>query len=230
MNTAIRTTLISVAALAAAAIVTASVLSQEGSTAAGNATQDKPAKGEKDKARDKDAPAAPLAPLTSEQMQALIAPGEPHKKLAMFEGTWNQDVTIHTPGAEPTKLTTTATYKPILDGRFVMGHYTGSDYKGSPFEAYDIVGYDAFRNEYFSIWLTNHSTSATNYSGEFNKAGEVLTMTGKYDDTMTGAQNQPAKTRIRSVDDNTLEYEYHTKGPDGKFVLAVEVKATRAER
>jgi hypothetical protein len=227
MNATMKTVLIGAAILAATAVVTVSVMSQNAASNNGSA-QEKPAKSDKDKTKSKDEAAAPQ-PLTSEQIALLSVPGEAHKKLAAFVGSWNQEVTIHNAGTtEPLKLTATATYELILDGRYVMGRYSGTDESGSPFEAIDIIGYDAFRNEYINIWLSNQSTSPTFFSGEMNKGENVLTMNGKFDDTMTGVQGQAVKTKLRFVDDNTLEYQSSTKGADGKFILAVEVKSKRA--
>src|SRR5919109_3233842 len=59
-------------------------------------------------------------------MMKAASPGEPHKKLTVFVGTWDATVkTFMQPGAPPQESKGLATNTAIFGGRFIKQDFTG---------------------------------------------------------------------------------------------------------
>src|SRR6202171_6812903 len=79
------------------------------------------------KPADKPKAAAAAAPDEKAQMEAMVkagTPGDQHKKLEHFVGTWDAKVKMwNKPGDPPTDAAGTSDSKSVLGGRFVEEHF-----------------------------------------------------------------------------------------------------------
>jgi hypothetical protein len=171
---------------------------------------------------------------TKMDMQAIMeiykkagTPGDPHKLLAGWEGSW----TTRTrgwmePGKPPTESTGMCEQKLLFDGRYLQQVYTG-DMMGEPFTGINLLGYDNHTRKYMSVWIDSMSTGIYYFEGAASADGKTITQVCSYDDPVKGPCDWLSVTRIR--DDKTLEYEMYLTPKGGKKEKMMEMTAVRKE-
>ena len=164
--------------------------------------------------------------LMMEKWTEYATPGEEHTHLAQFVGDWNWTARFWMePGDEPMESTGTSSSEMAFGGRYLVERYDGTA-MGQPFQGQGITGYDNYDEEYFAVWMDNHSTGVMVSRGTYDPATRTLTMTGTYDDVVTGKEvTMRGTTTI--VDDDTIRYEAYTPGPDGEEFKSFELVSTR---
>ncbi|CAN5185359.1 hypothetical protein BH18GEM1_BH18GEM1_17140 [soil metagenome] len=178
--------------------------------------------------------AAQEAAQMSAEEQAMMqkwaeyaTPGEPHQRLASLAGDWTwTSKWWMAPDAPPEESGGTTSSSMSMDGRYLMENYEGS-MMGQPFKGHAITGYDNFRDEYVSSWIDNMGTGMMMSRGTYDPATKTLTMTGAYDDIMTGEKDKPMRGVTTHVDENNMTYEMYITGPDGQEFKTMEIRATR---
>ncbi|MFN2382910.1 MAG: DUF1579 domain-containing protein, partial [Gemmatimonadota bacterium] len=130
------------------------------------------------------------------------------------------------PGAPPVASSGTASYAMVMDGRYLMENYEGS-MMGMPFRGHAITGYDNNKKEYFNIWIDNMGTGYMLTSGQWDDAARTLTLTGTYDDPITGAEDQAVRSVSHHVDADHMTYTMYMPGPDGQEFKTLVVNAPR---
>ena len=155
------------------------------------------------------------------------AKGEQHNAFAKQAGSWNLTVKMYMdPSAPPMESKSTATRETILDGRFMVEKVKGDMGPMGPFEGYGILGYNNLTKQYDHIWMDSMSTGMMVSHGTAGADG-AITMTGEYDDAMTGGKTK-ARTVTKTISDNEQKFEmYESKGgaPEAK---TMEIIYTRA--
>jgi hypothetical protein len=180
-----------------------------------------------------EAPAAePSAPVDSATMmknwQAYMTPGEPHKMMAKFNGTWNGDITMWmAPGAEPIKNTGVAVYKSALNGLYQTATHKGT-MMGQPFEGHSTLAYDNHKKIFESVWIDNMGSGIMHLSGPWDETAKTITLSGKMIDPGTGKECNIREV-MKMVDDNTQVMEMYATGPDGKEFKTMEIVSKRAK-
>jgi hypothetical protein len=155
-----------------------------------------------------------------------MTPGDMHKMVASWDGTWNGDITMWmAPGAPPATNTATMTNKMALGGRYQIGNYSGS-FAGMPFEGMSILSYDNIKKIFESIWIDNMGTGVMHLQGPWDEATKTITLTGKMIDAMTGKETTMKET-LKIIDENTQLMEMYAPSPDGKEFKSMEIKLTR---
>lgn len=92
--------------------------------------------------------------------QEYMTPGEVHKMMAKWNGTWNGDVAMWMyPGSPEQKSKSTAVNKMIMNGLYQEGNHSG-DMMGMPFNGKSIVAYDNHRKEFVSTWIDNMAAAS----------------------------------------------------------------------
>jgi hypothetical protein len=177
----------------------------------------------------KDEP-APLPVVDSATMmknwQAFMTPGDVHKMIASWSGTWKADITMwEKPGAPPMKTIGKAVNKMILGGRYQESVNTGM-MMGMPFEGHGLLGYNNATKMFENSWVDNMGTGVMKMSGAWNEATKSVTLTGKGVDP--GVMVEREYREIFSVqDDKTQMMEMFGFAPDGKEFKMMEIKFTR---
>ena len=148
------------------------------------------------------------------QVSAKYAePGKFHAHLEPLVGRWTQTVKWWmAPGAPPEVSTGICEYKWIMGKRFILQEVKG-DMEDRTFEGMGMMGYDNFKKKYTSMWTDNMSTAIMTALGTCDESGKVFTMTGKYDDVMSGKPNQAFRSITRIVNNNTMLDEMFMTGP-----------------
>jgi len=154
-------------------------------------------------------------------------PGEPHKMLAKFNGTWTGEVTMWmSPDAPPTSSTSTMTNKMVMDGRYQLSEFKGS-FMGQPFTGLSTTAYDNAKKVFISTWIDNMVTGIMKMEGSWDEASKTMTLSGKMMDPSTGRECNMRET-FNIVDDNTQIMEMY--GPDpktGKEFKTMTIKLTK---
>jgi hypothetical protein len=178
-------------------------------------------------AQDKKADKPPMDEKAAmEMMQKLATPGAGHKKLDPWIGSWTSQMTMWMdPTKDPVKSEGSTELKWVLGGRYVQQTYEGQ-FMGGPFSGVGYTGYDNYKKRYVATWMDTASTSVLNMSGSFDKAGKVLTMTGKMDDFTTG-EITTMRTVTTMASNDEMRWEMFSPGPDGKEVKMMEIVYTR---
>lgn len=154
-------------------------------------------------------------------------PGEPHKMLAKFNGTWTGEVTMWmSPDAAPTTSTSTMTNKMVMDGRYQLSEFKGN-FMGQPFTGMSTTAYDNAKKVFISTWIDNMGTGIMKMEGPWDEASKTMTLSGKMMDPSTGRECNMRET-FKIVDDNTQIMEMY--GPDpktGKDFKTMTIKLTK---
>jgi len=165
-----------------------------------------------------------MTPETKAMMEAFQkagTPGAEHKKLADMAGAY--DLTIksyHTPGAEPTADSGTATRRMILGNRVLVEEVT-SQMMGAPFSGQGLHGFDNVTGKYWATWNDSMSTGLMVSEGTCD-ANLTCTYTGSYHDPVS---KKPQTSRMTSkwTDKTTEVFEMYGPGPNGKETKMMEI-------
>ncbi len=160
-------------------------------------------------------------------MQDYMTPGEVHKMIAKYDGTWNSAVLVWMkPGAQPMSSKSVAVNSMILGGRYQQSKITG-DYGGMPFEGFSLLSYDNAKKVFTSTWLDNFGTGTTTLEGTWDGASKTITFKGKMYDPTSGKDTEVKET-LQFVDDNTLRSQMFVETGSGEF-KTMEITSNRAK-
>ena len=192
--------------------------------AAGAGADEKAEKGKKAAAKG----GPPDEKAMMEMMAKIATPGEQHKKLEPFAGTFDTRLKFWMDPSKPPEETTGKTEtKWVLGNRYLEQHYDGT-FMGQPFSGIGYVGYDNVTKKYFMKWMDTASTGVMDMTGKWDPTGKTMTFTGSMVDPMT---NKPARlTEKVTVTDND-HHTFEMWGPDmtGKQYKMMEATYTRAK-
>jgi len=171
-------------------------------------------------------PAAALDSATKmKNWMMCMTPGDMHKMIASWNGTWSTEITAYEPGKPPTKSTGTTVNKMILGGRYQESLNTGN-MMGMPFEGHGMLGYNNATKLLENTWVDNMGTSISMLKGAWDSATKSVTLTGKMTNPETLAE-MDYKEIFKVVDEKTQTMEMYGPGPDGKETKMMELKFTR---
>jgi hypothetical protein len=157
-----------------------------------------------------------------------MTPGDAHKKLEQFVGTWNVEakVWVNGPKGEPSVSKGTAEYKLALGGRYLQQEFSG-EMMGQPMNGVGYTGYDNFGKKYVSFWIDNMSTAMSTMEGTMDKEGKTLTMWGKMDEPSTGEKGKKVKYVTRVVDKDKHVFESYDVTSFGEKQPVMVITYTR---
>jgi Protein of unknown function (DUF1579) len=164
-------------------------------------------------------------------MKAMMeygTPGEMHKLLASWNGTWSGETTMwEYEGAAPQKSSGTAVNAMIFDGKYQTNTHKGT-MMGMPFEGRGVTAYDNATKKFVSTWIDTWSTGIMNMSGTWDAATKSLTMSGTFPDVTRPGKECTLRQVTTVIDDNTQRFDMY--GPDqktGKEFKMMEITMTR---
>lgn len=177
----------------------------------------------------KNEPAAAAAPVDSATMMknwmAFMTPGDVHKMIASWNGTWKTDITMYEPGKPPTKTTGTAVNKMVLGGRYQESVNTAM-MMGMPFEGHGTIGYNNATKMFESSWIDNMGTGIMKMTGAWDAATKSITLSGMGVDPYSMKEKE-SKEIFTVVDDKTQTMSMYGSGPDGKEFKFMDMTFTR---
>jgi len=164
---------------------------------------------------------------TTGQCAGPMQPGEHHKKLDPFIGSFKANVKMWMGPGEPSESTGTMVNEWDLGGRYVKQTYTGDN--GGPFPGFEgrgYWGYNTVTNEYEGIWLDSASTMMQAEKGHVDDAGKVWTMTGAFANPETG-QPMTKRSQITLHDNDRHTMEMYFDIPGMGEMKTMEIEYTR---
>lgn len=167
----------------------------------------------------------PDSATMAKNWQDYMTPGEEHKMMAKWDGTWTGEVTMWMPGAPEQKSTSTAENKMIMNGLYQQSTHTG-DMMGMPFNGISIVGFDVHKKEFISSWIDNMGSGIMVLKGPWDAATKTITLKGTMTDPGTKGDCEIRET-FKIIDDNNQEMEMFLKMPDGSEMKTMNIKYTR---
>jgi len=191
--------------------------------------QDAPKAEEKPKAEAK--PKADAKPAMSEKemmeiWQKMATPGDAHKKLEPFVGSFTAKVKMWmAPGAPPEESEGTSEAKWALGNRYVEQRFEGAFMK-QPFSGIGFTGYDNYKKRYVGVWMDSMGTAMMTTTGTADAAGKKFTSSGKMDDPVQ-KKTTTMKEVMTLVDNDNHHFEMWGPGPDGKMFKTMEITYTR---
>jgi Protein of unknown function (DUF1579) len=161
-----------------------------------------------------------------EMMAKYSTPGEEHKKLEQFVGTWDTTNKMWMdPNAPAQESKGVAENKMALGGRFLEQHYEGT-FMNQPFTGMGYTGYDLYKKQYVGTWMDSMGTTIMTTTGTADASGKTMTFTGTMDDYMTGKKAN-FKEVVTVVDNDHHTFEMWWPGPDGKMFKTMEIQYAR---
>ncbi len=180
-------------------------------------------------AADKPKPAAKAAPDEQAAMEAMMrasTPGENHKKLEAFVGTFDAKVrNWEKPGGAPVESTGTSEGKMVLGGRYVHEDFQGT-FMGQPFTGMGMTGYDNVQKKFVSSWADTMGTGIMMSMGATDASGKTLEMSGSSPDPMSGKM-MTLRQKMTIADNDHHTFEMWGPGADGKSFKMVEIDYVR---
>lgn len=173
------------------------------------------------------------APLPDSVMMknwtAYMTPGDVHKMIASWDGTWEGQVSMWMkPGEEPSKSTSTTINKMVMDGRYQVSTHKGTMMGGMPFEGMGTLAYDNAKKVFIQSWIDNMGTGIMTVQGPWDAATKSITLTGNYVDPGAGTGKEiPVKEVLKIIDDNNHVFEMYTNDADGKEFKTMEIIYSR---
>lgn len=167
------------------------------------------------------------------QMMELAKPGENHKLLSGMAGTWTYTVKMWMdPSAPPTSSTGTAVIKPVMDGHYFVGDFTGkmqmpaADGKMNEmqFKGMSIDGYDNVKKKFVSAWCDNMGTGIMMSEGSYDDASKTFAYNGEYE-AMPGMKSKVRMT-VKLVDKDHHNFEFFEDRGTGE-AKTMEMNYTR---
>ncbi len=156
----------------------------------------------------------PFRQPTPEEMQSgmqrwmqTMKPGEHHKGLARFLGTWNVTVRMWM-GEQPMESKGTSTFSWLFKDRWIKQEMD-APMMGMPMQTFGIVGYDNYRHAYQALQLDSLTTVMNKVEGNYDQSRKNLIFYGTIDEPMTGELGKPVKFVYRFQDADHFTAEVH---------------------
>ena len=186
-------------------------------------------------ADDKPAGGQPSEAEMMKMMMEMGTPGENHKVLAGFVGSWKYHTKFWMTSdlkAPPMESGGKSVTKAMMGGRYFQSTHTGKMQMPGPdgkmtdmeFQGMAIEGYDNAKKKFVGTWIDNMGTGIMHLEGTFDPATKTMTYYAEYE-AMPGVKTKMRET-ITITDNNhhTLEFfEDH----NGKEVKTMEITYTR---
>jgi len=161
-----------------------------------------------------------------EAMAKYTKPGDEHKLLDRFLGTWDTSMTIT---GMPMSLPGKTTFRKLLDGYFIIGEGSTPIPMMGDSKTVTILGYDKFKLSYVSAMMSTMDTALRTAEGDLTRDGKSLLIYGTLDEYLTGEHDKMVKYAWRFPSDDKLVLEVHDLPIGEENTKVVEVVFTRAQ-
>jgi hypothetical protein len=161
-----------------------------------------------------------------EKARKFTQPGEHHKLLERFIGTWDTETRFPMGGSAypPEKGVSETAW--LIEGRWLKSAAKGT-MMGQPMEAHMIMGYDNFKMSYVVTYVSSMDTAMLRSEGDLDPGGKVLITYGTLDEYLTGEHDKMVKYVWRFESDDKVVMEIHDLPIGEKNTKVVEIVSTR---
>ncbi|MCB0344541.1 MAG: DUF1579 domain-containing protein [Bdellovibrionales bacterium] len=153
-------------------------------------------------------------------------PGDKHKLLEPFVGTWNADITWWGEAdGVPIKSSAESRKAWILGGRFIRQDFEGVTF-GEHLTGTGITGYDNLRERFVAMWTDSMSTAIMISMGTVNDTGNKFEFHGDFMDPVT-REVKHSRSEVVVNNHNQHTFTAYESAPNGKEYKSVEIVYTR---
>jgi hypothetical protein len=152
-------------------------------------------------------------------------PGPEQKLLKELAGTFDAAVTLFGDDGKKTKSKGVLKRQMILDGRILHEEYEGT-FGGQAFKGLGMIGYDAHKKKYTSVWADNMTNAITTSEGTYDGKAKTFHYAGDDLDAYTGKKLKSRDTlQIVGPDEQLLVMYRQPAG--GKEFKMLEIHYVR---
>ncbi len=156
----------------------------------------------------------------------MNGPNENHERLHFLIGEWDADMRYAMGKDMPAEPGTfTATFKSVMDGRFVEEHVVSPTPMGE-FKGRGVMGYDNHAEEYVSIWFDNAGTTIHMSKGEWDASEKTFTFHSKSPDLMTG-EVKKVRSEMKRISEDRFSVKEWVYEKDGSHWQRFEAEYKR---
>jgi Protein of unknown function (DUF1579) len=157
----------------------------------------------------------PMDPAAMQKAMADYAtPGDMHKWMANFIGTWEAGVIGFMDPSKPDTSKATNIVSMTLNGLYQVGKFNGN-MMGKPFERHSIMGYDNAKKMFVSTWIDNLGSGITYMTGTYDATTKTLNLKGQQTDPTTG-KDMDIREEMTMIDNDSYSMIMYGTGVDGK--------------
>ena len=162
-----------------------------------------------------------------EKARAFTQPGENHKLLERFLGTWNTETRFNMGGQLTPPEKGTAETSWLMEGRWLKTEATGL-LMGQPTQVFSIIGYDNFKMSYVITTVSSMDTAMIRSEGDLDPNTNALLLYGTLDEYLTGEHDKMVKTVFRFPSEDKMIMEIHDLPIGETNTMVVEITYTRS--
>lgn len=168
--------------------------------------------------------------------EKIGAPGEHHKHLGTFVGSWRVQVKVwmDPTQSEPNVSDGTMTTKWVHDGRFLLSEYNGTfamdpSKPAKPFTGTAIQGYNNLSGEFENVWIDSMNTAIGITKGTYDPSTRTFTYSGECLFPSEGGEPLPVRGRevTRILSNDTYVSTMYQTMPGAPEVKVMELTFTR---
>jgi Protein of unknown function (DUF1579) len=166
-------------------------------------------------------PPPPMDPAAMQKaMTDFSTPGDMHKWMAGFNGTWEASVIGFMDPAKPDTSKATNTVNMALNGLYQVGKFSGI-MMGRRFEGHSTMGYDNAKKMFVSTWIDNLGSGIVYMTGTYDEKIKTLNLKGQQTDPMTG-KDMDIREEVTMIDSDSYTMIMYGTGMDGKETKFME--------
>ena len=158
-------------------------------------------------------------------MRKAAAVGDQQRDFGKCVGTWQVKYTCFMDPSHPQEGSGTSTFETILGGRYLVEHASGTMPPMGPFQGMGVMGFNNTTNEYEHVWLCDQGTGIMSSHGTRLPDGTV-SMTGEYVDPVTKSKSTCQMT-WKDLSENEKRFEMTCKQPTNE--MRMEALYTRGQ-
>jgi hypothetical protein len=119
------------------------------------------------------------------EMMEYATPGDMHKLLGKYNGSWTANTKIWMDPTQPPMEATADVLTDMYYGdRYQKSMYNGN-LGGMPYQGENVIAYDNSRKIFINTWVDNMGTGIMYSEGEWNAAKKTIEFKGKMTDPMS---------------------------------------------
>ena len=171
-----------------------------------------------------------LDDATMKKLAKLSEPSAQHRTLSSLTGTWDYTLKYWTKEDSDAQTSSgTLTNEMILGDQFLSsktGLILNIGGQNIPYEGWGILGYDATKNVFTSVWIDTMRTGMMSGSGQYNEERKIIEEKGHFTHPLL-EKEQAYRAELQFIDDDTYKRTIFMTGKPRKEFKVLEIEFNR---